>query len=206
MLTIVKKYTIRYFVAFLFFLMANPTLAAEDPVEMLQKVTQNVIIKLKKNSQTLKHEPKYVYSIIDNVVLPHIDFSQMARWVVGRNAWYNADNSTRILFVDEFKTYVVKNYIHFLVKFSNEKIKFFPLRAGIKNKRDIQVSSQIQREGESPIRMDYRLILQEDAWKVYDIVIEGVSMLEGYQAQFSDAIKEGGVPAVIDKIQRYNVM
>lgn len=203
MLYIIKKFTHRYFAAILFFLMANPVLAAEDPVEMLQKITQNVIIKLKNNSQTLKYEPKYVYSIINNVVLPHIDFSEMARWVVGRNAWHAADSSTRASFVEEFKTFVLKNYTHFLAKFTNEKIKFFPLRKNIKNQKDIQISSQIQKEDGSPIRMDYRLILQNDAWKIYDIVIEGVSMIEGYQAKFADAVRSGGIEAVIEEIRRY---
>lgn len=205
MLNIVKKHKIIYFVTILFFLASGSVFAAEDPIKMLENVTTNVMVKLKKNTQTLKYDPKDVYTIIDNVILPHVDFSEMARWVVGRNAWYKADSSTRISFVGEFKTYVVKNYTHFLVKFRNEKIKFFPLREDIKNQKDIQISSQIQREGAAPIRMDYRLILQKDAWKVYDIVIEGVSLLEGYQAQFANTVRDGGVEALIDEIRRRNL-
>lgn len=205
MLNIARKRKIIYIATVLLFLVLGPVFAAEDPIKMLENITTNVMIKLKKNSQTLKYDPKDVYTIIDSVILPHVDFSEMARWVVGRNAWHKADNSTRISFVDEFKTYVVKNYTHFLVKFRNEKIKFFPLRENIKNQRDIQVSSQIQREGEPPIRMDYRLILEEDVWKVYDIVIEGVSLLEGYQAQFANTVRDGGVEALIDEIRRRNL-
>lgn len=201
-----KKVIIVCVTTVLFSLAMGKAIAAEDPIKMLQDITQNVMIKLKNNSQTLKYEPEKVYPIIDSVILPHVDFSEMARWVVGRNAWHAADNTTQDSFVNAFKTFVIKNYTRFLVKFTNEKIQFFPLREDIKNQKEIRVSSQIIKDAGSPIRMDYRLILQDDAWKVYDIVVEGVSMLEGYQAQFADQVKEGGIPAVIDEIQRHNVM
>jgi phospholipid transport system substrate-binding protein len=199
-----KKRTIICLMTFLFFLKTGSVFAAESPVVMLENVTKNVMIKLKNNSQTLKHEPEQVYPIIDAVILPHIDFAEMARWVVGRNAWHSADNATRECFVDDFKRFVVKNYTHFLVKFRNEKVIFFPLRQKIKNQRDIQVSSEIQKEDGSPIRMDYRLIRQNNTWKVYDIIIEGVSLLQGYEEQFANAVKTGGVSAVIEEIRRHN--
>ncbi|HEV2523531.1 MAG TPA: ABC transporter substrate-binding protein [Gammaproteobacteria bacterium] len=197
-----KKYAIIYTMTFWCILISGSTLAVEHPIEMLEDITKNVMIKLKDNSQTLKHEPENVYPIINTIILPHIDFHEMARWTVGRNAWHAADNTTREAFVNEFRTFVVKNYTHFLVKFRNEKVAFFPLRQKIKNQQEIRVSSEIKKESGDSIRMDYRLILQNNTWKVLDIIIEDVSILKGYKAQFANAVKAGGVPAVIEAIRR----
>jgi phospholipid transport system substrate-binding protein len=196
-----KKYAIIYIATFWLFLTSGFAIASEHPIEMLEDVTKNVMIKLKDNSQTLKHEPKNVYPIINTIILPHIDFHSMARWTVGRNAWHAADAATREDFVCEFRNFLVKNYTHFLVRFRNEKVAFFPLRQKIKDQRDIRVSSEIKKETGSSIRMDYRLVRQNNTWKILDIIVEDVSILKGYKAQFAKAVKAGGIPAVIEAIR-----
>ncbi|HXH55450.1 MAG TPA: ABC transporter substrate-binding protein [Gammaproteobacteria bacterium] len=196
-----KKYAIIYVVTFWCFLISSSSIASEHPIEMLENITKNVMIKLKDNSQTLKHEPENVYPIIDTIILPHIDFHAMARWTVGRNAWHAADDTTREAFVCEFRNFIVKNYTHFLIKFRNEKVAFFPLRQKIKDQQEIRVSSEIKKESGTPIRMDYRLIRRDNAWRVFDIIVEDVSLLKGYKNQFANAVKKGGIPAVIEAIR-----
>ncbi len=183
---------------------SNVALSAEDPVKMLKDITQHVLTELKVNYQEIKHEPEKVYSFVNSLVLPHVDFVEMARWVVGRNVWHKASNEARKAFIEEFKMFITKNYTKLLLKCIHEEIEFFPLREDWKNQRHIQVSSFIKKGNYSSTRMDYQLILQDNKWKVYDILIEGASLLEGYQAQFSEDVQRGGIDTLIEKIRKQN--
>jgi len=164
---------------------------------MLESITQNVITELQSNNRSA---PK----LIHNIILPHVDFIEMSRWIVGRHAWLDAKNATRELFIQEFQIFLVKNYTQLLLKFPYHKIKFLPLREAITTQKHIQVSSLVTRKGTAPVNLNYHLILEAGTWKVYDIVIEGISLLEGYQADFAEVIQHGGVAAAIEKIRSYN--
>ncbi len=183
-------------------------LAAEDPLKMLQTVTGRVILKLKENKQKFRNTDRdrmdKIYLFVKAQILPFLDFEEMGRWIVGRNAWREADNIIRRTFINEFKTFMVRNYTDLFLKWTNEEIEFFPLRDDVKNQKDIQVSSLIKRPGRSSIQVDYQLILLKDGWKVYDILIEGISILESYQEQFASDVRKGGLEAVIEEMRRLN--
>jgi phospholipid transport system substrate-binding protein len=180
-----------------------PTLSAENPLGMMQNITQKVIYWLEEQPNK-RHVSDEVYDLIERLILPYVDFSGMARWVAGRNAWNEADNVTKKEFTQEFKTLLVKNYAQFLMKFSNEEIEFLPLREATGNKKQVQVKSLIIRNNSSPIHVDYYLILQNDRWMIYDMVVEGSSLLQGYKTEFADDIQNGGIEAAIDKMHSLN--
>lgn len=184
--------------------LARPALSNENPVKMLESVTQQVLTELKDNYHEIRHKPHKIYGFIDNLILPHIDFVEMARWVVGRNVWHSSNNAARKIFIEEFRKFLVKNYAQLLLSCASEEIEFYPLREDWRNQRYIQVSSFIKKGNYSAIHMDYHLILQDSQWKVYDILIEGSSMLEGYQAQFLGDLQKGGIEALIEKIKKKN--
>jgi phospholipid transport system substrate-binding protein len=183
---------------------ASPAFSNEDPITMLQNVTDNVMRELRAHNQEVRQNSGKLYALVDHLILPHVDFSEMARWVVGRNAWKSADPNTQDAFVAEFKTMVVRSYARSLLEYTDQTIEFLPFRGTIGDKQRIQVLSLIKENGKSPIRMDYHLIRDGDAWKVYDIIVEGVSLMQGYRAQFADDIRTGGLPAVVKNMHRHN--
>jgi len=182
------------------------TFSAQDPVVMLKDVTGSVMSELKNNRADISRHPSKLYSLVNHLILPHVDFAEMSRWVVGRNAWNKADSATQHAFVEEFKTMVVRAYARSLLEYTGEHIEFLPLRATAENKERIQISSYIMGNfgSHSKVRMDYRLIREGDEWKVYDIIIEGVSIVQGYRAQFADDIRDGGLQGAINRMHRHN--
>lgn len=178
------------------------TARAEDPIQMLDQVTKRVLAELKANRAQLKNSRAKLYSLVDYLIIPHVDFAEMARWVVGRNAWQKADAATQQAFVQEFKTLVVRTYATALLGYTNQTIEFLPLR-GSSDKQRVQVFSLIK-EGGKVLHLDYRLIREASGWRVYDIIIEGVSLMQGYRAQFADDIQRGGLQAAIEKMRQHN--
>ncbi len=181
---------------------ANPQ-AVEDPIKMLQKVTNDVLhaLQTRRNPNDLKG----IYSLVDKYILPYVDFNEMSQWVAGRKIWNKATDQQRAEFMDAFKILVVRTYATALNSYTNERVEFGKQKFDLKKDR-IQVSSTIVRQSakQENIHLDYRLIKKDNKWYVYDIIIEGVSILQGFQAQFSNDIRQKGLPQVITQIQQHN--
>lgn len=177
--------------------------APSDPVAMLREVTNQVLHALKANNASIKANNKKLYEVVDNYILPHVDFNEMAQWVAGKTAWSKASPATRQEFVEAFKVLVVRTYATALLSYTNETVDFANQKIDTTKDR-IQISSRIVRPHKEDVRVDYRLIKHETEWQVYDIIIEGVSILQGFQAQFSDRIRQEGLQKVIVQIQEHN--
>jgi len=180
---------------------ATVTATPEDPIIMLREVSTNVLHALQqhKNPKDLKG----IYALVDQYILPYVDFNEMSEWVAGRTIWNKASEQTRKEFINAFQVLVVRTYATALNSYTDEKVDF-PKQAIDVNKTRIQISSTIVRQGKENIKLDYRLVKKDNKWYVYDIIIEGVSILQGFQAQFSDEIRQQGLQKVIAQIQEHN--
>ena len=175
--------------------------APQDPIKMLQDVTSNVLQALKQNKAPESN--KEIYSVVDKFVIPYVDFNEMSEWVAGRNIWRTASDKTRQEFISAFKILTVRTYATALNSYTNEKVEFGKQNLDLSKAR-IQVSSTIVRTGKENIKLNYRLVKHNDKWFVYDVIIEGVSILQGFQAQFSDKIRQQGLQVVTEQIQEHN--
>jgi phospholipid transport system substrate-binding protein len=173
----------------------------EDPLIMLREVSTNVLDALHHNKNP--KDLKSIYALVDKYILPYVDFNEMSEWVAGRTIWNKASEQTRKEFINAFQVLVVRTYATALNSYTNEKVEFSKQHIDL-NKTRIQVSSTIVRHGKENIKLDYRLVKKDNKWYVYDIIIEGVSILQGFQAQFSDEIRQQGLQKVIAQIQQHN--
>lgn len=187
--------------------LSGPSLAAteamNDPITMLQQVTDKILRALRDNKSKIENHPEKLYGLVDDYILPYVDFNEMSVWIAGRTAWGKASEASREEFIKVFKVLVVRTYASALTTYSNEQVYFAPQKIDT-NKDRIQVVSTISRAGRENIRIDYRLVKNGDGWLVYDIIIEGVSILQGFQAQFSDEIRQKGLVQVIAQIKQHN--
>lgn len=204
--TFMKRYR-----KFLFFLAAlllgiqsYRTMALEDPVQMLQNLSQRVMSQIQAQApHYLKKHPSQLYAIVNQAIFPHIDFLEMARWVVGRNAWKEANESLRQSFIAEFKTLVVRSYAHSLLEYAHYSFEFLPLRTDPQSHKRLEVASLVKGDGHV-LHMEYRLLRNHESWKVYDIIFENVSLVQGYRAQFAEDIQKNGVEAVVETLRKKN--
>lgn len=197
-----SKHKLLYWVCVLWILLPLNMVIAEEPVPMLKGVTHAVLSQLRAHRSELKAHPDRIYRIAEHLIIPHVDFIEMGRWIAGRNAWSKASESEQAAFISAFKTLVVRTYATSLLQYTDQTVEFMPAKASAKER--MQVSSYIRGGDKGPIKIDYRLIKQEEKWLVYDIVIEGVSLLKGYQAQFSDLARQQGLGAVTQRIKGHN--
>ncbi len=178
--------------------------AVERPEVMLERITTDMINELKKNDKILKKDPNRVVEIIDKILAPYMDSGSMAKWVAGRNAWRKATPSQRARFTSEFRDLLIRTYGATLLEYKNQKVEYLPLRGDLEGKKRVLVSSLIREPGKESIKLTYRLVARSDRWKVYDISIEGVSLLKGFRSQFLQELERTGMDKVTAKLQEHN--
>lgn len=192
----------------LFMLVAGQVQAApstqESPDVLLKRVTQELITTLRKNDKAVHTQPQMIYQIINRILVPYIDWHTMSKWVVGRSAWNAANENQRDEFAREFKDLLVRTYASTLKAYNNQAIEYMPIRGGIAGKSRVQVESYIKESGKESIKVTYRMVNSGGTWKVYDISIEGVSLLKGFQSQFADDIRQGGLDKLIKRLHQHN--
>lgn len=176
----------------------------ESPEVMMHRVTQELVDNLRSNHQAMNNDPQLIYNIINRILVPYVDWNTMSKWVLGRHTWQQATASQRDNFSNEFKHLIIRTYASTLKAYNNQQIEYLPVRGDYSSKNRIQIDSYIKESGKEPVKVTYRLVRVGNVWKVYDIIIEGVSLLKGFQSQFSSELQQRGLPALIERLHQHN--
>lgn len=182
------------------------TAAANDgnPVDMLQSLANRMIESLKVNKASLKSNPAKSYSLAYKIIVPHADIMEMSKRVLPPQVWNNASSGQRSRFQGEFTKLLVRTYASALSDYTNQTIEFYPVRGGYEGKSTVAVSSHIIRSDASPITVNYNLVSKSSGWKLYDMTVEGVSLLESFRSQFADKLSQGNMDTLIVELEKHN--
>ncbi|MDH3343374.1 MAG: ABC transporter substrate-binding protein [Gammaproteobacteria bacterium] len=174
----------------------------ESPLDMLKRTSDEVIQILKAKREEIKTDPNLVYQIVNEYIVPQLDDVTLAKLALGKN-WKKASNDQKIEFVDQFRSLLVRTYGKSLKEFSDQEIKFFPMNLAA-GETKVTVKSEVLQSGGPSIPMDYRLRLKDDAWKVYDIKIDGVSLVTSYRGTFAQEMRKGGMKGLLKMLHDKN--
>ncbi|MBI3571656.1 MAG: ABC transporter substrate-binding protein [Gammaproteobacteria bacterium] len=190
--------------AVLFALLALSALAAELAPDLLaREVTDKIVVLLKANKDAYNKDHKKLYAMVDENVLAHFDFRAMSRTVLGRY-WRAADENQRARFTSEFRDLLVRTYATALLKYNDEKIVYLPFRLS-PDDRTTTVKSEVRRtDGGPPIAINYSFYHTDGGWKVYDLTIEGASLVTTYQSTYSERVQKDGLDALIESLTQDN--
>jgi phospholipid transport system substrate-binding protein len=182
-----------------FLLSANLALAASSPVAMLQSVSNQMLAEL---NNTANRNDQALYRLVQRILLPHADLDLMSELVVD-GYWATATPSQRAQFKRQFTYYITRTYSSALSSYTNERVRFFPIRGGVSGNR-VQVNSVVDQSSGQSISVSYRLILTGGQWKVYDFSVEGVSMVDNYRSQFASVLRTQGFQGLLNTLESRN--
>ena len=185
-------------------LMAAPSVVmAEISAEELVKQTADDVLNTIKNDKDIQAgNQQKIFALAEEKILPNFDFDRVCRMVLGKN-WKAASPEQQAVFQKEFRSLLLRTYAVALGKYKNQVIEFKPLRAE-PDAKNVSVKTQILQPGGQPIAVDYSLVKVEGGWKVYDIVIESVSLVTNYRSQFSNEIRTNGLDSLNKKLAEKN--
>lgn len=187
----------------LLLVLAAPRAGAQEmaPDVLLQTVTLEVLDMIRQDKDIQAGNPAKVADLVEMKILPHFDFPRMTRIAVARN-WSLASAAQQAALTAEFKTLLVRTYSTALAAYRNQVIEFRPLRAA--PGEEVTVRSVVRQSGTATIGMDYDMERLPGGWKVYDIKIDGMSLVTTYRETFASKVRESGVDGLIRTLSEKN--
>ena len=178
-------------------------LAQEAPDALVKRVSDELLQLVRTDKQLASGDQRKVVEVAEAKVLPHFDFERMTRLAVGRN-WQQASDAQKQALVKEFRTMLVRTYSSSLSAYRNQTIEVKPTKMAAGD-RDTTVRTAVIHPGGPPIPIDYAMEKGEKGnWMVYDVVIDGVSLVTTYRGSFNDQIQKGGIDGLIKTLADRN--
>jgi phospholipid transport system substrate-binding protein len=172
------------------------------PDALLKSVTEEVIQLLRQDKEIQAGNPAKVARLVEAKILPHFDFSRMTQLAAARS-WTVASPDQQKALTGEFKTLLVRTYSTALSGYRDQEIRFKPLRAA-PGDTEVTVRSVVIQPGTVPLALDYDMERHPGGWKVYDVKIEGVSLVTTYRETFAGIVRERGVDGLIRSLSDKN--
>jgi phospholipid transport system substrate-binding protein len=192
----------KFLLLILTLLMSMSIFAAEAPDLFVRKISDEVFEILKTDKDLKAGNKEKAYKITEEKILPYFDFDRISKLVLGK-AWPAASKEEQEAFKKEFKTMLVKTYGSALLKFKDQTLNYKPTRFQPSDE-EVLVKTEILKSGAPPLPIDYMLEKDGDSWKVFDIIIEGVSLVTNFRGQFGNEIKQNGIASLISKLAEKN--
>lgn len=184
-------------------LFVTATVAAEEaPDVLVQRVTEEVLDIVRKDKDIQNGHTQKVMELVDKKVLPNFNFTRMTALALGKE-WRKASPQQQQQLTAEFRTLLVRTYSNALTSYKNQKIVYKPFKMAPADV-DVLVRTEVQQPGSKPVQLDYSLEKVEGSWKVYDVVVAGISLVTNYRDQFNQEVRNGGIDGLIAAIAAKN--
>ncbi len=176
---------------------------SEIAPDVQARTTTNEVMQIVKQDPDIKNgKSKKVYELVEAKILPHFDFTQMTKLAVARN-WSKATPEQQAKLVDEFRAMLVRTYAASISSVAEYKVDFKPLKLNPAD-TDVMVNTEVSKPGAPPITIDYRMEKQASGWKVYDVLVDNVSLVTVYRNSFNSEVRTGGIEGLLQTLAKRN--
>ncbi|HMO48856.1 MAG TPA: ABC transporter substrate-binding protein [Rubrivivax sp.] len=183
------------------FAAAVPARAATAPDELIRQVSAEVLDTIKADPAIQSGDVARLIALVDAKVMPHVNFQRMTASAVGRN-WRSATPEQQKRLQEEFKVLLVRSYAGALTQVKDQTVQLKPMRSN-PGDTEVVVRTEVKGKGE-PVQLDYRLEKSGDHWRIYDVNVLGVWLVEQYRTTFTQEISAGGIDGLIAKLAERN--
>jgi phospholipid transport system substrate-binding protein len=182
--------------------LAGAVNAIDDAQTVVQATTDAVVQRVRAEKDALRTDPAKMYGLVSEMIFPHFDFNIMAQWVLGEH-WKTTDAAQQAEFVEQFRRLLVRTYATALLEYSEQSISYPPSEAP-DNPKTAVVKQDIKQAGGAPMPVVYRLHNKSGNWKVFDVSVDGVSLVKTYKSSFAQIITDGGIGKLLETLQTKN--
>ena len=173
-----------------------------EPEALVKKITEEVLAAVKSDKDLAAGDRQKAVKLAEEKILPYVDFEEATRLAVGRG-WKEATPEQRKKLVAEFRNMLVRTYSNAIGAYEGQTMKVLPSRVKPTD-TDATVRNQFVRPGAKPVLIDYSMRKTASGWKIYDIVVEGVSLVLTYRSEFDAIAKQDGIDGLIKRLTQKN--
>lgn len=174
----------------------------DSPDALIKKMTDEVLIIVRHDKDIQNGNSKKAIELVETKVLPNFNFQHMTALAMGRD-WNKATPEQKKRLTEEFKTLLVRTYSNALTGYKDQTVRFKPTKMQ-SGDTDVEVKTEVLQPGSKPIQLDYSMEKLADGWKVYDVVVAGVSLVSNYRNTFNQEVRANGVEGLIQMIDAKN--
>jgi len=186
----------------LMFFLGGAHAAEMAPDALVKETAQDVLAIIKKDKDIQAGSQKKLHDLVEAKVLPHFDFKLMTQYAVGK-FWRQATPAQQETLSNEFRTLLVRTYSTSLSAYKNQTIEYKPFKMQ-PGDTDVTVKTQVVQPGGQPVPIDYSLQKEASGWKVYDVVVDNVSLVTNYRGSFGTEIRQSGIDGLIKTLVEKN--
>lgn len=183
-------------------LSASAATDVKAPDVLVKDVTNEVLEIVRADKAIQSGDTQRVIELVNAKVLPHFDFRRMTMLAVGRD-WRQATPEQQDRLTEAFRTLLVRTYSNALTQYRDQRIEFRPSRFASADTR-VQIRTEVIQTGAQPVGIDYMLEKRDQGWKVFDVIVAGVSLVTNYRSSFGQEISRGGIDGLIKSLEERN--
>lgn len=172
------------------------------PEQIVEDTSSEVLRVVNEEAQRIKSEPGYVNEVIDELILPIIDLQSMGKLILGKH-WKTASEDQRAKFIEEFKSMLIRTYAKSIADYGHAKITVNPPKAKDQGKY-YTVSTELDLGSGVPLQVNYVFRKNSETWKVFDLLVDGLSLIKNFRTSFSQEISETSLDALIERLANTN--
>ena len=181
--------------------LSRPGMAEQGPVEVLQSMTDTLLEIIRQDPDVI-HNTARLRTIATDVVLPRVDFDALSRWVLGKH-WRTATPQQRSDFIIEFREMLLGNYLRSVSEYRDNVVRFLPLR-GKQQAERATVNAEVEQPDGPVVHMSFRMHNVASNWLIYDVSVEGISLVTTHRSSFSQQIHNSGMDGLITSLRSMN--
>ena len=185
------------------FLLSVPAFAQEiGPEELVKKVTTDVLDTVKSDKQLQAGDRRKALAMAEQKILPHLDFREAAQLAMGKS-WNTATKAQQEQITNEFRSMLVRIYSNAIQVYRGQTMKVLPVRLA-PGATEVTVRNQYLSQGRPPVPVEYAMKKTAEGWKIYDISVEGVSLVLTYRAEFESITRTSGIDGLLKRLAEKN--
>lgn len=181
---------------------ASGALAQEAPDAMVKRVAEDVLQITRTDPKVQAGDKQRIKEVVETKLLPNFDFDRITALAMGRN-WRQATPEQQKQLVEQFRQLLVRTYSGALTQYRDQTMEYKPLRAE-PNATEVTVRTEVIRKSQAPVQIDYSMAKTPAGWKVYDVIVAGVSLVTNYRDEFNEQVRAGGVDGLIKTLVAKN--
>ena len=189
----------KYIIIILVLYAPTSVISQTNPDMFLKQSVEEVSLFISKNKEQLERDDKFLEEKMNELVIPRFDIVLMSKIILGKSTWTSISENQKNRFIESFKSLMVRTYMKSLTVFDGEKIKFLPYVQG--KRIDVAKVKSVYMMNDGDLPVNYRLKKNDNGdWKVFDIIIDGISLLKNYRTDFQNHVKNYGIESLIKKL------
>jgi phospholipid transport system substrate-binding protein len=175
----------------------------QPPQKVIQQMSEEARAVVRAEGDRLVRERERLHYWVEQIIFPRVDFEVMSRYVLGKS-WRRAEPEQREEFVREFRILLLSTYAAAYEQFGDWQVRFMPFEAD-STRKTVVVRTRIELAGGPAGKVDFRMRQAGEHWKIFDVAIEGVSLVANFRTTFAHEVRKGGIDGLLRKMQTHNV-